>query len=380
MHPEGELNSLKNKNKVKKYLRKFRMVIAAAIVMICLPMAFTSCQKDDGQTSTTAHLRYHFASQEEGRQLKMANTAYFDCLNQNDLDWKTWHSGATLAEYKAFAEEQIVGFTEEEKQVINSAMDFVESRCAELGIQLPLHDEIVFIKSNMADEGYAGGYTHKNEIYLDAYFLGLAVRASQGEFSDMDREYFLHFTHELVAHEIFHVLTRGDAQFRQRMYGLVGFTVMDHEVEFGPAVRGVLESNPDVERYDNYAEFTIGGVKRPCILTAVYTSSYAEAVVIDSEANFFNYTEGVLIPLDEPNTMIPIEQATDFYDIMGYNSNYLLAAEEYLADNFSYLVAYGLDGRYDFDRDQDCLVFIPYPTPQLISSIHNMLTQYYANK
>ena len=78
--------------------------------------------------------------------------------------------------------------------------------------------------------------------------------------------------------------------------------------------------------------------------------------------------------------MIPIEQATDFYDIMGYNSNYLLAAEEYLADNFSYLVAYGLDGRYDFDRDQDCLVFIPYPTPQLISSIHNMLTQYYANK
>lgn len=347
--------------------------------MMCLPMAFTSCQKDDGPSANN-HLRYHFASQEEGRQLKMANTAYFDGLNQNDLDWKTWHSGASLAEYKALAEAQIVDFTEEEKQIVNSAMDFVESRCAELGIQLPLHDEIVFIKSNMADEGYAGGYTHKNEIYLSSYVLGYATRASQGEYGDLDREYFLHFTHELVAHEIFHVLTRGDAQFRQRIYSLVGFTVMDHDVEFGPAVRSVLESNPDVEHYDNWAEFTIGGVKRRCILTAVYTSSYAEAVAIDSGANFFYYTQGVLVPLDEPNTMIPIDQATDFYDIMGHNSDYLLAAEEYLADNFSYLIAYGLDGRYDFDRDQDRIVVTPYPTPQLIRSMHNTLTQYYPSR
>lgn len=347
--------------------------------MMCLPMAFTSCQKDDGPSANN-HLRYHFASQTEGRQLKMANTAYFDGLNQNDLEWKTWHSGASLAEYKALAEAQIVDFTEEEKQIVNSAMDFVESRCAELGIQLPLHDEIVFIKSNMADEGYAGGYTHKNEIYLSSYVLGYATRASQGEYGDLDREYYLHFTHELVAHEIFHVLTRGDAQFRQRIYSLVGFTVMDHDVEFGPAVRSVLESNPDVEHYDNWAEFTIGGVKRRCILTAVYTSSYAEAVAIDSGANFFSYTQGVLVPLDEPNTMIPIDQATDFYDIMGHNSDYLLAAEEYLADNFSYLIAYGLDGRYHFDRDQDRIVVTPYPTPQLIRSMHNTLTQYYQSR
>jgi len=340
---------------------------------------FTACQKDDG-SSVNNHLRYHFASQTEGRQLKMANTAYIDGLSQYDLDWKTWHSGATLAEYKVLAEEQIMDFTEDEKQVIKSAMDFVESRCTELGFQLPLHDEIVFIKSNMADEGYAAGYTHKNEIYLDAYVLGYAVQASHGAYNDFYREYYLHFTHELVAHEIFHVLTRGDAQFRQWMYSLVGFTVMDHEVEFGPAVRSLLMSNPDVERNDNWAEFTIGGVKRRCTLTAVYTSSYAEAAAIDPEANFFYYTQGVLVPLDEPNTMIPIDQATDFYDIMGHNSDYFFAAEEYLADNFSYLIAYGLDGRYDFDWDQERIVFIPYPTPQLIRSMHNMLTQYYASK
>lgn len=78
--------------------------------------------------------------------------------------------------------------------------------------------------------------------------------------------------------------------------------------------------------------------------------------------------------------MIPIGQATDFYDVMGHNSDYFLAAEEYLADNFSYLIAYGLDGRYDFDWDQDRIVFTPYPTPQLIRQMYNTLTQYYPSK
>ena len=163
------------------------------------------------------------------------------------------------------------------------------------------------------------------------------------------------------------------------MYSLVGFTVMDHDVEFGPAVRSVLESNPDVEHYDNWAEFTIGGVKRRCILTAVYTSSYAEAAATDPEANFFYYTQGVLVPLDEPNIMIPIGQATDFYDVMGHNSDYLLAAEEYLADNFSYLITYGFNGRYDHSWERG-LFFIPYQTPQLIRQMHNTMTQYYPSK
>ena len=341
---------------------------------------FTACQKeDDGTSATTTHLRYRFASKEEGLRLKMENTDYINGLNQNDLDWKTCRSGATLDEYKALAEAQIVDFTEDEKKALSKVMDFIESRCVELGFQLPLDDEIVFIKSDMEDEGYAGGYTHKKQIYLSSFVTERTARAFQGDTAfDADYwEYHIHFIREVVAHEMFHVITRNDARFRQLMYSLVGFTVMDHEVEFGPAVRSMLVSNPDVERNDNWAEFTIGGVKRRCILTAVYTSSYAEAVAIDPEANFFDYTQGVLVPLDEPNTMIPIGQATDFYDIMGHNSDYFFAAEEYLADNFSYLIAYGFNGRYDHSWEQG-LFFIPYQTPQLLRNIHKTMLEYYA--
>ncbi len=107
-----------------------RILLLAGLILT----VFTACQKDDG-SSVNNHLRYHFASQTEGRQLKMANTVYFEGLNQYDLDWKTWHSGATIAEYKALAEAQIVDFTEDEMKALSKVMDFIESRCVELGIQ-----------------------------------------------------------------------------------------------------------------------------------------------------------------------------------------------------------------------------------------------------
>lgn len=39
-------------------------------------------------------------------------------------------------------------------------------------------------------------------------------------------------------------LTRNNAEFREAMYGLIGFKVMDHDVAFGPTVRNLLLKNP----------------------------------------------------------------------------------------------------------------------------------------
>ena len=132
----------------------------------------------------------------------------------------------------------------------------------------------------MDDEGHMGGYTLNNEIYLSEFDTERFARAYQGDPSlDADyREYRVHLARELVSHELFHTLTRNDADFRRLMYSLAGITVMDHNVQFGPTVQGMLVSNPDVEKYDNYGEFTINGQKRRCILVAVYCGTFAEAV------------------------------------------------------------------------------------------------------
>ena len=364
------------KPKVKVFSMSLAVMLQASMFL-----GIVSCSVNDNngghESVATDTIVYRFASQEEGRRLKMANTSYFNSLSQNDLDWKTYTIGQTLAGYKAIAAEQIMDFTDEEKWALTQTMHDIENRCAKLGIKLPCKDEIIFIKSAMADEGDAEGYTHKNEIYLNKLAIEDLVRAyrQDPELSAADIEDILNFERVAVTHEIFHIITHSDAQFRQLMYNLIGFTVMDHEVEFGPTVREVLLHNPDVERYDNYAEFTISGQKRRCILIATCPGSYADAVAVNPDADFFYDAQMVLVPLDEPDTMIPIEEATDFYDIMGRNLdyNYVDAAEENLATNFSFLISFGFDGYYDYSEEDDEIIFIPYETPQLIRNIYDVL-------
>ena len=323
-------------------------------------------------------LKYRFASQEEGRQLKLEDTAYYNSLSQTDIDWRLQSSGQSIDEFKAVAASEIQEFTDEEKQVLSKVMAFIEARTAELGFRMPVTDEIIFIKSDMADEAHMGGYTMCNKIYLETGLLNLMTGGyrSDPQYDADYLEYLVQLSHTFISHEIFHCLTRNDAQFRQLVYSLIGFTVMDHEVEFGPTVSNLLLHNPDVEHIDNWAEFTIGGEKRRCALVAVFPGSYADAAAENPDLTFYGSLQGVLVPLDNPDTTIQIEDAEDFYDLVGRNTDYVWAPEECLADNFSYLITFGFNGHYDLDPDTRKVVFIPYGTPQLIRSLHKALLDY----
>lgn len=318
---------------------------------------------------------YRFASREEGVRLRMSNTAYFEAQTPREMSWKLERPDVSSAYFKAVAKAQIQEFTPDEKKAVDATMDFFKERMSTLGIRLPFHEEIVFIKSDMKDEGRAAGYTQKNQSYLGSLCLARTVRAflKDPEYRADYAEFRLLVFRELVSHEMFHCLTRGDALFRRRMYSLIGFTVADQDIEFGPSVREAILHNPDVERYDDSAEFTIGGRKRRCILLPTLPQSYADAVSMNGCANFFDDAQVVLVPLDQPDTMIPLEDATDFYDVVGRNTDYVMSSEECLAENFSALITYGPDGRYD---SMDKTV-TPYETPQLIMDLHNTLRRYY---
>ena len=95
----------------------------AALCCIMLVAGLAACT-----SRQPSALKYRFASQEEGQQLKLANTSYFEALTQNDIDWKLQSSGQSLEEFKAVAAEQIREFSEEEKKAISKVMDFIEGR------------------------------------------------------------------------------------------------------------------------------------------------------------------------------------------------------------------------------------------------------------
>lgn len=293
--------------------------------------------------TNTITIPHSYANASEGIELRMTNTEYFENLTQNDLDYRVKKKGATLEEFKALAQEQGEDFTDKEKQGIEEALNRIEKRFSEIGFNYPSSADIVFIKSKMRDECGATGYTQKNQIYLkgdDLYFMS-------GESRLLD---------EIIIHELFHILSRNYPEFRQQIYKIFGFTITN-EPEFSSEISNILGSNPDVEAYDSYAMFNINGVMTKGIVVTLLRNPYSEG------ANLFaNFSTGI-VPYDNPDTYYTMEEVSNFWDVLGENSHYVLNTEEVIADNFTLAVLYGMDGR-------------DYKDPELIQSILDVLANY----
>ena len=326
----------------------------AAVLVLCGAAVMTSCNKEDEPAQpTNTKINYRFATQAEGRQLLLANTEYYNSLTQVDIDWRMRRTGATLDELMNFAQNCVCDFTDEDKVTIGKAVAFIERKLNEMGASLPFPQEgIVFIKTTMAEESDAGAYTHKTEVYVGERLIDLYNR---------DSLYF----YDIIAHEFFHTLTRNSSKFRSQMYSLIGFTTTGTDYVFAPAIQNMILTNPDVEHIDNYAEFTIDGVKRNCAWLSLYTKTWAEASAIAGDnASFFYFYQGVLVPIDELGVYYTISEVPDFWDVIGRNTDYVFAPEESLADNFAFAVVYGQHGR-------------DYQTPELITKIIDLLQHYH---
>ena len=342
-------------------MKSIKTLVLALTLILGAAMVFSSCRKDDPE-EPTSKINYHFATMAEGQQLLAANTEYYSSLNQNNLDWRMRKTGSSLNELKAFAESCVRDFSDEEKAAITSAITSIETTLNDMGASLPFPEDIAFVKTTMEEERGAGAYTHKTEIYICEPVLRYGI-PQDGDSEAGTESKRLRFNN-LIAHELFHCLTRNSPAFRSRMYSLIGFTVTGVDFEFSPDIQNRILANPDVEHIDNYAEFTINGEKRNCELLMFYTKTWEEAYAeAGDEATFFDFHEEVLVPIDALDTYYLAEEASDFWDVVGRNTDYVIAPEECMADNFGYALVYGLDGK-------------DYQTPELIADILDALRNY----
>ncbi len=276
---------------------------------------------------------YRFADAEETAQLLLSNRSYYDNLTQNDLNFRMQKLDATLEELEAFAAEQTLDWTADEKAAVDAAMQTIEMICEERGYTLPATDSIVFSKTTMREECDAGAYTHGTQIYISEWYL------QQGISGDPAAQMLFR---EIVAHELFHCLTRNHPDFRADMYGILGFTVVDEDYDFSPEIDAVIISNPDVEHHNSYASFEINGEMKNC--TVIFTNS---APFEKPGDNFFDNKVPGLIPVDDLSVMYTSEDAANFLEVFGKNTDYVVDPEETLADNFAFTVIYGLDMEYE---------------------------------
>ena len=275
----------------------------------------------------TTSFTYRFANAEEAGEMLLANRDYYDNMGREDVNYRMQKTDATIEDLKAFIPGQMLDFSDEEKAAIGEGLDAIAKICDERGYHLPDEGEIVFAKTTMAEECDAGAYTHGTQIYF-----GERVLAYAQDRPDM--------FHEVLAHELFHCLTRSDPDFRRDMYEILGFTVADEDYVFPQEVKDRIISNPDVEHHNSHAAFTINGEEKEC--TVIFTTTKPFENPGDM---FFEYEMTGLVPIDDLSTVYPSDDASDFWDVFGRNTTYVIDPEETLADNFRFTIVYGPDGK-----------------------------------
>lgn len=139
------------------------------------------------------------------------------------------------------------------------------------------------------------------------------------------------------------------------MYAILGFTVVGEDYDFPSEIRERIISNPDVERHKSYATFDIGGEKRDCV--AIFITSRPFEQPGDS---FFELGVTGLVPVDDLGTLYTAEDAANFWEVFGRNTDYVIDPEETLADNFAFTIIYGPEGR-------------EYESPEIIEAIDALL-------
>lgn len=288
-------------------------------------------EKTKESTDTRQGLVYDFADAKEGTALIKGNKDYLEGLTQNDLDFRMQKKDATLEEYMEFAKQQVRDFTKEEKEGISACMQNVWEICEKNQYTLPKIGEITFVKTTMQEEFGAAAYTHGTHVYLGESLVSFFCSEDQ---------WAKDYGTTILVHELFHCLTRNDADFREDMYGILGFRIQEEEFAFAPEVREQMLSNPDVGKHNSYATFRIDGQDRNCVVVLTSARDFQKP-----GDNMFNLMMTSLVPIDDLSVMYPSERAENFWEIFGRNTDYVIDPEEALADNFSYAIMYGETGK-----------------------------------
>ena len=325
-------------NKKKKGIVKKVFLIIAAILLVWLLTDIIVTEVYAGK------IPHHYASAKEGRELMLSNTEYYENVTQIDIDNRLGKSGGTLDELLEASTAEVKSFNIFEKYIIDRRIANMAKTIARNDYELPYLEEIVFIKTDMTVEGMAAsGYTHGTQIYLNSTNIMISVIPEAGNFFE-----------QLLWHELFHCLTRNNPEFRSEMYSIIHFTVTGTEYELPPCIKDLYRSNPDVEHHNSYATFNINGQDIDCFVVWIY---------LQQEDGSYTDDTPVLVPIDGTDTYYLPEQASNFNEVFGGNTDYTIDPEECLADNFKYAMYYGIDGW----NGQG------YPNPEIIQDIIDVM-------
>lgn len=311
------------------------------LVVLCVAISTVASW---AQSNKFANSVFRFATRAEAQMLITELDDYTRNWNQFDIDVRLQKPQGRKSALLQFAMDQTLNWSDEEKARISKTMKSLDAEIKKQKYNLEFPKEIVFVKTTQKEEGNAEAYTRMNWIAIGEE----ALKSS----SDTDLKY-------LVAHELFHLLTRQNVHFKKDMYQIIGFEVAEKEILFPSDLAEMRISNPDISRYDSYGTFTIGGQKQYCTMVIYTDKPYNGNTLFDYMKIGLVPLNGEFIPVQKSGKTIiySLDEAEDFYTQVGKNTSYVINPEEIMADNF----AYTLIGKKDL------------PNPEIIQKTQKVL-------
>ena len=296
------------------------LALAAALCVFAVRAA-------DAAAGTATRVR--FATVAEGRAVLGADDAWIAATSDFQ---RAATAGVpppvSTAAFREFAASTVQAWPAAQEARWRAAVDAVMARAAAL--QAPLPAEILVVDTDGRDAANAP-YTRGHAIVLPAATLPPARSPASDAF--------------LVAHELFHVVSRHDPALANRLYALVGFEPVE-PLQWPPAWLPARIANPDAPLDRHAMRLAIDG--REALVMPLLVAGRTE---LRPGETFFSVMELRLLEVTaapgRPTLPVlrggePVWHATPrlpaYTERLGGNTGYILHADEVLADNFAQLV------------------------------------------
>lgn len=323
---------------------------------VCAALAIISCKKDCPKEPEQHDIRYSFVSAEKGKAF-FTDEAFHSQITPFFIALMLERNDGTRQQWMDLSYSCIKDGTARHQEVLDSIAKVQTARFRELGIDIAGLDNIQYI--NMTMDNFKG---------MTAFTSSTHVYANMNQLCTGDKER----NAKTFWHELWHIISRNNPQLRKQMYGLIGFHVLDQEIEIPAEVKSHILCNPDVERHDSYATFTINGKKTDCMLM-LYAEEDEYEEFFTNFQRYVTTTDGYWLLALDSETHRPYKndkgkyavyncrEVSDFKEVMSAgNTGYCDDPEECMADNF----AFAMMGRTDL------------PNTKLLEDIRQLLKNF----
>lgn len=292
------------------------MKLTSLLAITCCCCVATTGIAQKSQTS----LSYRFATRAEAQMLVTDIDNYTTNWNQFDIESRLQKTNGKKSELLRLAMDETRNWSDTEKEKVKKVLNLLQNQITKQKFNLTFPEEIIIIKTTQKEEKSSKAYTRDNWIALGEQILSQNTDTLT----------------QVITHELFHILSRENHAFKKAVFATIGFNVLDKNIIFPSDINLKRISNPNINSYDSYATFTINGQKQNCTMVLYSEKPYNGGQLTD-------YMQIGLIPLNEQNIPIqennntviyPLTAASDFYDIVGQNTTYVIDPEEIAAENF----------------------------------------------